>query len=83
MGWLISFLLALVAVSLLAVVMPTLFGPAVAGMAPILVVLAVIGLGGVWWRHSRRRVDADTDQPDAAAIDRHEEVAGVDDRVET
>ena len=57
MGWLVSALIALLVLSALAVVSPAIFGPAVAGLAPLLIVVAVIGLGAVWWRGSQRRVD--------------------------
>ena len=81
MGWLLSALTALLVVSLLALANPALFGPAVAGLAPLLVVVALIGLGGAWWRHSRSRVDAEaTDEGDEPPA---EEVHGEDDRVET
>jgi hypothetical protein len=85
MGWLISFLLAVLVVSVLAIAMPTLFGPVVAGLAPILVVIALIGLGGVWWRRARHPVEAESDQPLAATRDEEEreEVRGEDERVET
>jgi hypothetical protein len=56
MGWLASALVALLVLSAVAFVAPAVFGPAAAGLAPLLVVIAVIGLGAVWWR-SRRRVD--------------------------
>ncbi|HSK93696.1 MAG TPA: hypothetical protein VLA76_06525 [Candidatus Angelobacter sp.] len=81
MGWLVSALLAMLIVSVLALAIPTLFGPAVAGLAPLLVVVAIIGLGGIWWRHSQGRVDADAprqgEEPEAEAV------RGEDDRVET
>jgi len=85
MGWLISFLLALLVVSVLAFAMPTLFGPVVAGLAPVLVVIALIGLGGVWWRRSQHPVEPESDQPLAAARDEEEreELRGEDERVET
>ncbi len=82
MGWLVSALLALLVVSLLALAMPTLFGPAVAGLAPLLVVVALIGLGGVWWRHSRHRVDPETTEHDEDEP-LEEEIRGEDDPVET
>lgn len=81
MGWLVSALLALLIVSLLAIAVPGLFGPVAGGFAPLLAVVAVIGLGGVWWRHSRHRVDAEvTDESDEPAP---EELRGEDERVET
>lgn len=83
MGWLASALVALLLVSALAFVVPGIFGPAVAGLAPLLVVVALIGLGAMWWRHSRHRVDAevagDGDDPD----EEPEALKGEDDRVET
>ena len=83
MGWLISALAALLLVSTLALAMPSLFGPAVAGLAPLLIVVALIGLGGMWWRHARYRVDpevsGDGDEPDAEP----EALKGEDERVET
>ena len=57
MGWLMSALIALLVLSVVAWLAPAVFGPVVAGLAPLLVVVAVIGLGGVWWRHSQRRID--------------------------
>lgn len=81
MGWLVSALLALLVVSVLALLVPTLFGPVVAGVAPLLVVVALIGLGGVWWRHGKHRVDAEaTDESDEPV---QEELRGEDDRVAT
>lgn len=81
MGWLVSALLALLVVSILALAIPTLFGPVVAGAAPLLVVVALIGLGGVWWRHGKHRVDAEaTDESDEPV---REELRGEEDRVET
>ena len=83
MGWLASALVALLVLSALAFAVPGLFGPAVAGLAPLLVVVAIIGLGGIWWRHSQHRVDAevagDRDEADAE----REAVRGEDERVET
>ena len=59
MTWLLSALLALLVLSVLAIVSPAIFGPAVAGLAPLLVVIAAIGIGAIWWRMSRAaRVDA-------------------------
>jgi xanthine/uracil permease len=90
MGWLISALLALLVASLLAIAVPTLFGPLVAGVAPLLVVVALIGLGAIWWRHSRGRVDPERpDRPEEQPGDPLEEDAepeplvAEDDRVET
>ena len=81
MGWLVSALVALLLASLLAIAVPTLFGPVVAGVAPLLVVVALIGLGGVWWRHGRRRVDAEA--TDESTPEPQEELRGEDERVET
>jgi hypothetical protein len=79
--WLVSALLALLIVSLLAVVVPGLFGSVASGFAPLLALVAVIGLGGAWWRHSRHRVDAEvTDDSDEPA---QEERRGEDEHVET
>lgn len=84
MGWLVSLLVAILIVSVLAFVVPTLFGPAVAGLAPLFVVVAIIGLGGIWWRSSRRRVDAETSEGSSEADEPEvEAVRGEDDRVET
>lgn len=83
MGWLASFLVALLLVSALALAMPALFGPLVAGIAPLLVVIALIGLGGVWWRHSQHRIDPEAKQPDADAADEDDEPRGENERVET
>jgi hypothetical protein len=81
MGWFVSGLLAVLIVSLLALAVPTLFGPVVAGAAPLFVVIAIIGLGGTWWRHARHRVDAEaTDESDEPI---REELRGEEDRVET
>jgi type VI protein secretion system component VasK len=81
MGWLAAALVALLALGLLAVALPEVFGPVMAGLAPLLLVVAIIGLGGLWWRHGRRRVDAEaTDESDEPAA---EEVSGEDERVET
>jgi hypothetical protein len=80
MGWIASALLALLVLSVIAFAAPSVFGPAVAGLAPLLVVIAVIGLGGMWWR-SRRRVDAASSaaSPPGASPD----LRGEDDVVET
>jgi hypothetical protein len=81
MGWLITALLALLVAGLLALAVPTVFGPVIGALAPLIVVVAVIGLGGVWWRHGRSRVDAEaTDERRTAPPD---DVRGEDDRVET
>ena len=82
MGWLISALIALLVLSALAIVSPAMFGPAVAGLAPLLVLIAAIGLGAVWWRSSQRRVDPGRDgEGDDSAPDRA--VRGEDERPET
>jgi hypothetical protein len=57
MGWLVSALIALLVLSVVAWLAPAVFGPVVAGLAPLLVVIALIGLGGVWWRRSQGRID--------------------------
>jgi hypothetical protein len=83
MGWLASALVALLVLSAVAFLAPTVFGPIVAGLAPLLVVIAVIGLGAMWWR-SQRRIDAEPDVP--APAERGSEsvdLRGEDDRVET
>lgn len=81
MGWLVPALLALQLVSILAFAVPGLFGPVVAGAAPLLLVVALIGLGGIWWRHRKHRVDAEaTDESDEPV---QEELRGEEDRVET
>ncbi len=71
MGWIIAALVAALVLGLLAFVVPVVFGPILAGLAPLLVVIAVIGLGGVWWRHSRSRIDPKPkgDQPGAGLED--------------
>lgn len=76
MGWLISALVALLVLSAVAFVAPAVFGPAVAGLAPLLVVVALIGLGAIWWRHSRHRVDQEVE-------DDHVELRAEDDHPET
>ncbi len=59
MTWLLSALVALLVLSVLAMVSPAIFGPAVAGLAPLLIVIAALGIGAIWWRLSRAtRVDA-------------------------
>jgi xanthine/uracil permease len=83
MGWLTSALIALLLLSVVAFLAPAVFGPVVAGLAPLLVVIALIGLGGMWWR-SQRRIDAEPDAPapperGSGAVD----LRGEDDRVET
>jgi hypothetical protein len=80
MGWLVAALVALLALGLLALAAPTLFGPLTAGLAPLLVVVAIIGLGAVWWRHGKSRVDAEAT---AASDEPAEKVRGEEDRVET
>jgi hypothetical protein len=81
MGWLVSALLALLLVSLLATGVPTLFGRAEAGIAPLLALVAPIGLAGVWWR--RRRHPAKPEANEEAEPEPVEDVRGEDDRVET
>jgi hypothetical protein len=81
MGWLVSALLALLIVSLLAIAVPTLFGPPVAGIAPLLALVALIGLGGVWWRRRRRPVEPEAN--DEAEPEPVEDLRGEDDPVET
>lgn len=75
MGWLISALVALLILSAVAFVAPAIFGPAVAGLAPLLFVVALIGLGAAWWRHSSGRVDqqAEADGAELKAEDDHPE----------
>lgn len=75
MGWLISALIALLVLSAIAFVAPAIFGPAVAGLAPLLFVVALIGLGGIWWRHSRSRIDQEVedDRVELRAEDDHPE----------
>jgi FtsH-binding integral membrane protein len=78
-GWLILALLAVLVLSAAAFAAPAVFGPVLAGAAPLLFVIALIGLGGVWWRRTQTRVDPETtDAPDRAPA-----VAGEDDIVET
>lgn len=81
MGWLIFVLAAVLVVGLLGLALPTVFGPVVGGLAPLLVVIALIGLGGVWWRRSQHRVDAEAS--DDSVPERREELRGEDERVET
>jgi Tfp pilus assembly protein PilX len=81
-GWLVAALVALVVVGVLAVAAPGIFGPAFAGLAPLIVVIAVIGLGAVWWRRSRGRIDADTAEP-RRATDAGGSKLAEDERVET
>jgi uncharacterized membrane protein len=75
MGWLISALIALLVLSAVAFVAPAIFGPAVAGLAPLLFVIALIGIGAIWWRHSRSRVDQEVedDRVELRAEDDHPE----------
>ncbi len=82
MGWLISALIALLVLSALAIVSPAIFGPAVAGLAPLLIVVAVIGLGAVWWRGSQRRVDPGG-EGEGDEGQREQELRGEDERPET
>jgi hypothetical protein len=82
MGWLASALLALLVLSVVAFAAPAVFGPVVAGLAPVLVVIAVIGLGGLWWR-SRRRVDASSAAAPAPAPGGSPDLRAEDDIVET
>jgi xanthine/uracil permease len=82
-GWLASALVALLLVSVLAFVVPSIFGPVVAGIAPLLVVVALIGLGGMWWRRSQHRVDAEVAGDGGDADAEPEALKGEDDRVET
>jgi hypothetical protein len=55
MSWLISGLLALLVLSVVAFVAPAVFGPTVAGAAPVLFAIAVVGLAAIWWRATRGR----------------------------
>lgn len=83
MGWLTSALVALLLVSALGLAIPTLFGPAVAGLAPLLVVVALIGLGAMWWRQSQHRVDPEVGAGEDEVDDEPEGLKGEDERVET
>lgn len=58
MGWLLTALGVLALLALLALLLPELFGPVLAGLAPLILVVALIGIGGVWWRRSQGRVDS-------------------------
>ena len=82
MGWIIAALAALLVLGVLAIIVPSIFGPALGGLAPLLVVIAVIGIGGVWWRHSRSRVEPEgtADEP---AEDLGRRDLAEDERVET
>ena len=82
MGWLILALVAVLVLSVAAFVAPAIFGPVLAGAAPLLFVIALIGLGGVWWRHAHARVDAEpVEAPGRPASG--STVVGEDDHVET
>ncbi len=83
MGWLASALVALLLASALAVAVPTLFGPAVAGLAPLFVVVAIIGLGAMWWRLSRSRIDPEVAGEREALDGQPEQLKGEDDGVQT
>ena len=84
MIWLLSALLALLILSVLALVSPAIFGPAVAGLAPLLIVIAVIGIGATWWRMSRRRIDPSAGGgTNADAEPEVEELRGEDERPAT
>lgn len=78
MGWLVAVLVAVLVLGIAAFAAPAILGPVLAGLAPVLVVAAAIGLGGVWWRRSQGRVEAD-----AGAASGESEVRGEDERVET
>ena len=54
MSWLISALLALLVLSVVAFVAPTVFGPTVAGAAPVLFAIAVVALAALWGRSRAR-----------------------------
>jgi len=71
MGWLVAVAVALVILGALALALPAVFGVALAGLLPLLIPVALIGLGGIWWRHSRSRIDPQpkADQPDASMED--------------
>ncbi|MDQ2689289.1 MAG: hypothetical protein M3Y29_03320 [Chloroflexota bacterium] len=71
MGWIVGVVVVLLVVGVLAVLAPPIFGVALAGIAPILLGVLLIGIGGVWWRQTRTRVDADpkADQPDGSMED--------------
>lgn len=68
MGWIVGVLVALLVLGFLTLLVPTVFAPILGGLVPLLFAVALIGLGGVWWRHSRRRVDpaGKADQPGAS-----------------
>ena len=86
MGWLVLALVALLVLGAAAIAAPAVFGPIFGGLAPLIVVVALIGLGAVWWRHAGRRVDpapeAD-DRGDARAEPRDTSLRGEDETVET
>ena len=71
MGWILGALVVLGVLVVLALLVPPIFGVALAGVAPILVVVALIGFGGVWWRHAHAPVEPEPkgDQPDASDED--------------
>jgi hypothetical protein len=71
MGWLIGVLVALVVLGALALAVPAVFGVVLAGLLPLLIPIALLGLGGVWWRHSRSRIDPQPkgDQPGVSTED--------------
>ena len=71
MGWLVAVLLAVAVLGVLALVAPAVFGVVLAGLLPLLIPIAFIGLGGIWWRHSRSRIDPapKADQPDVSIED--------------
>jgi hypothetical protein len=62
MGWLILALAALLVLGIAGIAAPGVFGPIFGGLAPLIFVIALIGLGAVWWRHAGRRIDP---QPEA------------------
>ena len=69
MEWIVWTLLLLVVLGLLAAIVPPVFGVALAGLAPLFLVLFVIGIGAIWWRHSRRRIDPEVDDEGLKAED--------------
>jgi hypothetical protein len=86
MGWLITALAALLILGVAGIAAPGIFGPVFGGLAPLIFVIALIGLGAVWWRHAGRRIDPQPEPderdgtPDAS---RDATLRGEDEAVET
>jgi hypothetical protein len=85
-GWLLLALVAVLVLGVAGIAAPGVFGPVFGGLAPLIFVIALIGLGAVWWRHAGRRIDPQPEadeRGDARREPRDGSLRGEDETVET